>query len=409
MMHYCQKCLAANPLGQELCTRCGTRLMLVVEPPAARFEDGGLVASHEEHLLERISALENRFLRLTDKLEQTLNLMLKQARSIYFDHTLLDSLIEVLNEAGAFDAVKLNKLWRERYRNESVESEETLRHEVVRTKIVAAYKGAEKSTFELIINEGIDHLNKNETDQGIKKLERGAAFDPRNAPLNAFLGTHFFETWKPALARDYLERALSAEPKSEGARLLLSLICIEMGEPERGKKLLKGFLKKAGESFAARCGLGILLATESRWAEALREFKRALAALPSPESHYAAGCASYMLGRYSEAAEYFSKAIEQDVNYVAARYALGLTYLRLGRREEARDALQAVNDSGVDEKNCAAEAHRVLRTGRLPANPRFWGLGRDAKKSRFAGGDRRLSEAVRQDALNTVRLLSFPD
>ncbi|HYJ46283.1 MAG TPA: hypothetical protein VEV81_06680, partial [Pyrinomonadaceae bacterium] len=67
--HYCQKCLAANPLGQELCMRCGTRLMLVVEPPAARFEDGGLVATHEEHLLERISALENRFMRLTDKLE----------------------------------------------------------------------------------------------------------------------------------------------------------------------------------------------------------------------------------------------------------------------------------------------------------------------------------------------------
>jgi oligoendopeptidase F len=88
--------------------------MLVVEPPTARFEDGGLVASHEEHLLERISALENRFMRLTDKLEQALNLMLKQARSVYFDHTLLDALIEVLNEAGSFDAVRLNKLWRER-------------------------------------------------------------------------------------------------------------------------------------------------------------------------------------------------------------------------------------------------------------------------------------------------------
>ncbi|HEX8922986.1 MAG TPA: hypothetical protein VF766_16040, partial [Pyrinomonadaceae bacterium] len=84
--HYCQKCLAGNPLGQELCLRCGTRLMLIVEPPAARYEDSGLAATHEEHLLERISALENRLMRLTEKLEQTLDLMLRQARSSYQDH-----------------------------------------------------------------------------------------------------------------------------------------------------------------------------------------------------------------------------------------------------------------------------------------------------------------------------------
>src|SRR5205085_7102153 len=206
--HYCQKCLAANPLGQELCGRCGTRLMLVVEPPTARFEDGGLVASHEEHLLERISALENRFMRLTDKLEQSLNLMLKQARSVYFDHTLLDTLIEVLNEAGSFDAVRLNKLWRERCQKDNVENEETTHREQIRSQIIAAYGGAESSAFEQLVNEGIDLLNKKETIDGVRALERCAVFDPNNLPLNAFLGAHFFEAGKSTLARDYLERAI---------------------------------------------------------------------------------------------------------------------------------------------------------------------------------------------------------
>jgi hypothetical protein len=73
--HYCQKCLAGNPLGQELCGRCGTRLMLVVEPPAARYEDSGMMPTHEEHLLERVSALENRHLRLTEKLGGTVVLV----------------------------------------------------------------------------------------------------------------------------------------------------------------------------------------------------------------------------------------------------------------------------------------------------------------------------------------------
>src|SRR6267143_6197257 len=71
--HYCQKCLAANPLGQEFCARCGTRLMIIVEPLGARYDLADAAASNEEHLLERISALENRLERLTEKVDRALD------------------------------------------------------------------------------------------------------------------------------------------------------------------------------------------------------------------------------------------------------------------------------------------------------------------------------------------------
>ncbi|HEX8890834.1 MAG TPA: tetratricopeptide repeat protein [Pyrinomonadaceae bacterium] len=406
--HYCQKCLAANPLGQELCARCGTRLMLVVEPPTARFEEGGLVASHEEHLLERISALENRFMRLTDKLEQALNLMLKQARSIYFDHTLLDTLIEVLNEAGSFDAVRLNKLWRERCQKDNVENEEIARREQARSKIISAYVGAESATFERMVNEGIDLLNKNEAIEGIRALERSAAFAPDNAPLNALLGAHFFEAGKNALARVYLERAILVNPKSEGLRLLLGVACADDGEIVRAKSLLKSFIKYVGESFAARYGLGRLLMAEGKSAEALKEFKRALSARSMPEADYAVGCLYYHLGRYRLAAQHLRQAVKSDARYHEAHYALGITLLRLGVNEESR--LELIAACETDEQlPCVAGANHVLRTGRPPANPKFWGTGRGAKKGLIMGGDRRLAEAVRQDALDTVKTLSFPN
>jgi tetratricopeptide (TPR) repeat protein len=406
--HYCQKCLAANPLGQELCARCGTRLMLVVEPPTARFEDGGLVASHEEHLLERISALENRFMRLTDKLEQALNLMLKQARSVYFDHTLLDTLIEVLNEAGSFDAVRLNKLWRERCQKDNVENEEIARREQMRSKIISAYGGAESAIFERLVNEGIDKLNKNETNDGIRALERSAAFDPANAPLNALLGAHFFEAGKTTLARNYLERAILVNPKSESLRLLLGLACADDGEIVRAKSLLKSFIKYAGESFAARYGLGRLLMTEGKSAEALKEFKRALSARSMPEADYAVGCLYYQLRRYHIAAYHLRRAVESDARYLEAHYALGLVLLRLSANEEARVELIAACET-EEQLPCLAGANNALRTGKAPANPKFWGTGRGAKKGLITGGDRRLAEAVRQDALNTVKTLSFPN
>jgi hypothetical protein len=71
--HYCQKCLAANSLGQEFCGRCGTRLMLIVEPLAARYDAADAGAPNEEHLLERISALENRLERLSEKVDRALD------------------------------------------------------------------------------------------------------------------------------------------------------------------------------------------------------------------------------------------------------------------------------------------------------------------------------------------------
>ncbi|MDQ3820206.1 MAG: tetratricopeptide repeat protein [Acidobacteriota bacterium] len=404
VQHYCQKCLAANPLGQELCARCGTRLMLVVEPPAARFEEGGLVASHEEHLLERVSALENRLSRLTDKLEQTLNLMLKQARNAYVDHALIDSLIDVLNDAGSLDAAKLNRIWRERCQQETSQKEETARLDQLREKILAASRDAEPVALERLVSEAIDQLKEKEVEKGVRTLERAAALDPRNGPLNAFLGEHFFEKGQNTLARDYLDRAHAAGRKTESVRLLLGIACGDAGEVERARELLKDSLKR-GESFSARYGLGRLLAAEEKWTEALKEFKAALAARPSPEAHYILGCINLKLGRNRIAVHHLRKAIQLDQTYVAALYALGVALMLSGETIEGREALQAVGDSGSSgEPGYSASARRIVRTGNPPANSKLLEINKDPKKGLITGGDRRLAELLRRDALDVVRV-----
>ena len=117
--HYCQKCLAANPLGQEFCARCGTRLMIVVEPAAARYEGLESGASSEEHLLERISALENRLGRLTEKLERGLDLLLRQAQNAHFDRALVKALVALLTDDGMVEGEKLERLWLERVQKDA--------------------------------------------------------------------------------------------------------------------------------------------------------------------------------------------------------------------------------------------------------------------------------------------------
>jgi hypothetical protein len=111
IVHYCQKCRAANSLGQEFCLRCGTKLMLVVQPPSARvgqFE----TTPNEEHLLERLTILENTMARLAERLEQGLNLLLRQSETAYTNHALVKSLVEILNECGVVDNDRLKSQWR---------------------------------------------------------------------------------------------------------------------------------------------------------------------------------------------------------------------------------------------------------------------------------------------------------
>lgn len=399
VQHYCQKCLAGNPLGQELCGRCGTRLMLVVEPPAARYEDGGMMPTHEEHLLERVSALENRLLRMTEKLEQTLDLMLRQAKNSYHDHALIDTIITVLAESGVLDAAKLNKLWRERCQQDTAEQEAAARHKQLRTKILKAYRGTERAAFEQHVNEGFNLLGEKEIARGIRALERAAALAGGNAQLHALIGEHFFEANKNALARDYLDRALAADSKNEKARLSLGLICGDVGEVERAKKLLKDSIRSAGRSFAAHYGLGRLLMAEKKWAEALKEFKSALMVRPSPEAHYVLGCVYYQLNRLHIAARHLRKAIETDGVYTEAFYMLGLVLSRLGESNAARAAFQVVSEAEANEPHYRSSARRILRTGELPANPKIFGISGEATKALITGGDRRLARVLREDAL----------
>ncbi|HEX8846888.1 MAG TPA: tetratricopeptide repeat protein [Pyrinomonadaceae bacterium] len=397
--HYCQKCLAANPLGQELCLRCGTRLMLVVEPPAARFEEEDVVATHEEHLLERISALENNLSRLTDRFEQALDLLLRQAQTAYNEHTLIETLIAVLHDAGMVEAGLVVKLWRERSKREIGEKEETLRREKLRAQIISAYSGSKRALFEQHVSEGIELLDRKEVARGIRLLERAAALDALNAPLHALVGEHFFESGRTALAIDYLDRTLSSDSENERARLLLGLACGDAGEAERAKELLSDSIRRAGKSFAAHCGLGLLLVAEQKWDEALKEFKGALAARPSAEAHYVTGCAYYQLGRYRVAARHLQKAVEMDGCYVAASYALGLALLRLGENERARAVFYAVCES-EDEPRYRSAARRLLRSKRgASANLRVLGINEGAGKGFITGGEKRLARAVCQDAL----------
>ncbi|CAN5666947.1 hypothetical protein BH18ACI4_BH18ACI4_19540 [soil metagenome] len=374
--------------------------MIIIEPPASRYEFAESNASSEEHLLERISALENRLGRLTERLERGLDLLLRQAQNSYFDRALVKALIGLLTEDGIVEGSRLEKLWNARCVKEAEEQEESARREELRVRILAFYKGSERGNFEQFVNEGFLLIEDHQVGRGIRSLQRAVGLAGGNAPLLSFVGEHFFRTGKTRLAQSYLARAYEFAPGDMRVSLLLGLTCADEGDTKRAKELLNQATRRGDPSFAGHAGLGCLFMAEENWRKAVREFKRALASKPSPEAHYALGCLYYQLARDSLAARHLRKATELDAGYGEAFYILGLIYRRAGQEKLALSYFEKAETVAVARRPKGAGTRRA-GGGKSAVFPLFQGTERNAG-GLVTGGNERLAKALRKDALDTI-------
>ena len=399
IVHYCQKCLAANPLGQDFCFRCGTRLMIVVEPASMRYDNPEAGSAADEHLLERISVLENRLGRLTERLERALDLLLRQAQNSYFDRALLKSLISLLDDDGIVENQKLERLWQERCEQDAAAQEQTSRRDAVRAKISASYRGAERLSFDQLVNEGFLLLETEDIDGGVQALRSAVEKDSQNGPLLGFIGEHYFRAGKMKMARDFLTKAFAVSPEDNHVLLLLGLACGDEGDTEKARELLETTTRRAGSSFAAHYGLGRLFVAEQKWQKAVREFKRALASKPSPEANYALAWTYYQIGRDGLARRYLLKAVELDDGYGEAFHLLGLVYKRAGNLQSARSAFEKAGTAGRDQSISPRTERKKTVSKDRRAEPTLFQTGTSKQKRLMTGGDLRLARALREDAL----------
>ena len=392
--HYCQKCLAANPLGQEFCARCGTRLMIVVEPTSARYEVGTAGLSTDEHLLERISAAETRVARLAERLERSLDLLLRYAQNAYFDRSLVRALVNLLAEDGVVQTERLEKLWTERCQKDAVEQEENVHRDELRLRILARGDAPDRKAFEQLVNEGFLLIEDKQVTQGITKLQRAAEIANENAALNLFIGEHFFRKGKSKLARGYLAKAHAALPDDVRVSLLLGLTYADDGEVELAKDLLSSANAQGGSSFAGHYGLGWLFVAEKNWRRALNEFKRALTVRPSPEAHYVLGCLYYELNRDTLAVRHLRKATKMDAGYTEAFCLLAQVYERMGRKELAEQTLEKASDPVDLSLASSTRTHKNVPLFHVTTsrNPRL-----------IASADKRIADTLREDALSLAR------
>src|SRR5206468_1317011 len=132
-----------------------------------RFEISEQGMPTDEHLLERISIVENRLSRLTERLERSLDLLLRQAQNSYFDRSLVKTLIGLLTEDGLIETARLERLWNDRCEKDAIEQRENSQRDELRLKILATPPATNPEAFADLVGEGFLALEDRHTAVGI--------------------------------------------------------------------------------------------------------------------------------------------------------------------------------------------------------------------------------------------------
>lgn len=399
-MIFCQRCKKANPNDADHCEECGSYLLLISRSSSNAASDL-LENTLEEHLLERVSALESALARANERFEQLLDLAQQQATGSFYDHMMLEALTEILTEMRAVNPDELEQRWRNRVARHYEETVERERLDERCEQIISAYRGLEREDFVDLVEEGTLLISEGRTRRGLRMLETALGHDERNPELCFTIGEYYFHLGKSLDAAVYLRRTLDEQDGHFGARLLLGLISGDEGETESARIHLERALELDDSSFAAHYGLGRLLVREGKLPEALQHLKRALALNPTPEMHYLVGRAYWDQGRSEQALKHLQKAIRLDPSFDAALYGLGFIYWQSDRTNEAREHFRAAYEINPQDSDYRAAVQARIGD-KLPVPPAAgWTALFTRRKSRVA--ESRFTDLLLRD-LNTFSI-----
>lgn len=374
--------------------------MLIVETPAVRFDMSYSQTQGQEYLLERISWLELRMVQLVGKLEHVLNLMLQQSNNIFFDHTLLDALITVLAKEDLIQLKELNDIWNSNRKRKNERKEGIANIETLCKEWISDYKGKEKNKFKELIQEACQVFSTGNFKNGIKLLERAAAFQTDNVSLNLFLGISFFKERKTTIARDYFLRVYKPGNQCTHLGLLLAMSFCEEGELEEAKDILVRIVRKKESLFSAHYVFGRLLVANEKWQEAITQFKKGLAKRPSPEAHYVLANAYYSIEKLELAETHLQRAVEMDSSYAEVFYLYGLILVKKKNIEKAKKCFFQAVALDTDNKIYSAAVRNLKTIMNKKITPPLFSSLFLTKKKLVTSGDERITQIVWNEVIN---------
>jgi tetratricopeptide (TPR) repeat protein len=397
---FCQTCGTKNPDEEEFCVRCHSKLLVlsgigVVEEAGEGQEE----IPFDEHLLERISTLEDVVKRTGEAVKTLFESLGNLEKNLFVAHTGILALQETLERRGTVRSQELLDLWETKMdeRMQAVEKKDRFLER--RDRIVARFSGEDRETFLQRLKAAEFAILALDSDRGVRLLEELSRLDRENVDLSFYLAETFFSAGDLERAAGYFKRILAVEPGHFESLVYSGIAASEKGETETAEGLLKRAIEKKPDAFLPHFSLGALYANASRWDEAEAELARALEAAPVPAAHVLLGTVLREKGEIARAIHQFEEARRLQPDSEEAAFQLGLCYLEKNRTRRALEFFQQALEKNPRRLEYQ-EAVRLLERRRRHALPREDGPGaeayREAEENVSRGSFHRAHELYRQ-------------
>src|SRR5438132_3911594 len=341
----CQACSAHNDDDREFCFRCQNKLLVLSGVTA--FEEAEIEdyeeqedLSLDEHLLERVSGLEEIVKRPTDTLGSAVEAVQKHERAIFVNQTGLLSTKELLEKKNVISSDELVELWESKMGEQMLALEKKQRFTERKDRILSLFHGDKRDRFRQFLAEAESAIDAFDPDRGIKALEEAFKLDRDNYELSFFLGEMFFNDGNLDRAKHYLERTLEVQPDHFDAAVFYGVLLHERQDLKGAERWLRRAIQISQDSFLPYFSLGAIYARKGKLLRAQKFLEKAVQIEAIPQAYFLLGTIFYDKGQLERAIKNFQSAIKLDPEYEEAIYHLGLCYLDRNWNRKAIDCFQ---------------------------------------------------------------------
>lgn len=194
-----------------------------------------------------------------------------------------------------------------------------------------------------LLNEAVEYLRNNQTDQAIKAFEQALVIDPNYAEAHNNLGVTLWRLGRVNEAIAHYEQAMRVKPNEPEAHRNLGAIFLQSGKLTEAIAQYEEALRIGPNDPVAHNDMGVAMVHAGRLDKAVEHYKRALQVNPdNAEAHNNFGVALWRLGRLSEAVTQYEQAVRIKPDEPEVHSNFGALLLQAGNLKEAIAQYQEV-------------------------------------------------------------------
>lgn len=375
---YCQVCGLKNPDEEEFCSACHSKLLVL--SGVGVVEEGGESQEEipfDEHLLERISTLEDVVKRTGEAVKSLFESLGNLEKNLFVAHTGILALQETLERRGAVRSEEVLDLWETKMdeRMQAVERKDRFLER--RDRIVARFSGQDREAFLSRLREAEFAILALDANRGVRILEELCRLDSGNVELSFYLAETFFSAGDLERAASHFKRILTVEASHFESLVYSGIAASEAGDAETAESLLSRAIERKPDAFLPHFALGALYANASRWAEAETELTRAVDVAPVPSALVLLGTVLRESGEINRAIQVFEEALRLQPDSEEAVFQLGLCYIEKNWPKRALECFQQALEKNPKRLEYQ-EAVRLLDRRKRYTLPGVHGPGAEA-------------------------------